>query len=181
AILHVVRCFTAPEVAHVEGSIDPVRDIDTVETELMLADLEVVTTALEKARRTARGGEREAVARADAYAKAEASLGEGRPVRQLELTPEEMKHLKGLGLITARKTPYVANVDESDIHGEGGMAHKVLEKSFIKAEVYTLDDLVKHKTEAAIKAAGRLRLEGKEYVMRDGDVVHFQAGLAGRR
>jgi GTP-binding protein YchF len=270
AILHVVRCFDAPDVAHVEGSVDPVRDIDTVETELMLADLEVVSTALDKARRTARGGEREAVARAEAYAKAEAALGEGRPVRQLELTPEEMKHLKGLGLITARKTLYVANVDESDIKGggelarkvreraaaEGGAAvaicgkleaeivelkpedrgemlqsmglsepalaglareaykllglhsfftagpmeiraweipvgatapqaagkvHKDLEKSFIKAEVYTLDDLVKHKTEPAIKAAGRLRLEGKEYVMRDGDIVHFQAGLAGRR
>jgi ribosome-binding ATPase len=62
-----------------------------------------------------------------------------------------------------------------------GRIHGDLEKSFIKAEVYTIDDLVKHKTESAIKAAGRLRLEGKEYVMRDGDVVHFQAGLAGKK
>lgn len=270
AILHVVRCFENPDVAHVEGWIDPVRDIDTVETELMLADLDSVTGALEKARRTARGGEKEAVARAEAYEKAVAALGEGRPVRQMELTPDAAKHLKGLGLITARKTLYVANVDEADIRGESdrvrkvceraaaeggavvaicgkleaeivelkpedrdemlqsmgltepalavlargaykllglhsfftagpteiraweipvgatapqaaGKVHTDLERSFIKAEVYTLDDLVKYKTEAAIKAAGKLRLEGKEYVMRDGDIVHFQAGLAGRR
>ena len=270
AILHVVRCFNSPDVPHVEGSVDPLRDIDTVETELVLADLEVVSGALDKARRTARSGDKEAVARAEVYERALAVLDQGKPVRQLELSPADQRHVKGLGLITARKTLYVANVDESDTAGqsdvvqqlrarataEGGAAvaicakleaeitelkpedraemlqsmgltepalavlareaykllglhsfftagpkeikaweipigtkapqaagviHGDLERSFIKAEIYSLDDLVQYKTEAAIKAAGKMRLEGKEYVMRDGDITHFQAGLAGRK
>ena len=270
AILHVVRCFVAPDVPHVEGSIDPLRDVDTVETELVLADLEVVSGALDKARRTARSGEKDAVARAAVYERAMGVLDQGKPVRQMELTPADEKHIRGLGLITARKTLYVANVDETDIHGQGetvqqvrrraeaeggavvaicgkleaeiselkpedrgemlqsmgltepalavlareaykllglhsfftagpkeikaweipigtkapqaaGVIHGDLERSFIKAEIYTLEDLKQHKTEVAIKGAGRMRLEGKEYVMRDGDITHFQAGLAGKK
>ena len=270
AILHVVRCFESDEVAHVEGSIDPVRDIDTVETELVLADLESVSTALDKAKRAARGHEKEAVVRAEMLEKAYAVLNDGRPVREIEFTAEQKKIVKNFGLITAKKTLFVANVGDEDVAGTGervqkvkeraaaegapavavcgkleaeivelseadraemlagmglkqpalavlareaykllglhsfftagpeeirawtipigakapeaaGAVHNDLERSFIKAETYTVADLEAYKTEQAIKAHGKLRLEGKEYVMQDGDVVHFQAGLAGRK
>ena len=270
AILHVVRCFEDPDVTHVEGKVDPIRDIDTIDTELALADLETVTSSLDKAERLARSGDKEAIARAEILKKAKAHLNEGRPVRQIEFNADERKQVKSLGLITAKKVLYVANVDERDIHGEGplvqrvreravqeggavvpvcgkleaelaelpeadrkemlesmgltepalaalareaykllglhsfltsgpaeirawtipigataweaaGAIHTDIQKSFIKAQVYTLDDLKQHKTEAAIKAAGKLRLEGKEYVMRDGDITYFQAGLAGKK
>ena len=270
AMLHVVRCFASDEVAHVDGSVDPVRDIDTVETELVLADLESVSTALDKAKRLAKGNEKEAVVRAEMLEKAYAHLNDGRPVREIEFTAEQRKIVRNFGLITAKKALFVANVGEEDPAGESEMVQKVrqrcaaegaplvavcgkleaeiaelseadraemlagmglkepalavlareaykllglhsfftagpeeirawtipigakapeaagsvhndLEKSFIKAEIYTLADLVAHKTETAIRAAGKLRLEGKEYVMRDGDITHFQAGLAGRK
>jgi len=270
AILHVVRCFESDEVAHVEGSIDPVRDLETVDTELVLADLESVSTALDKAKRAAKSQEKDAVARAEMLEKAFAQLNESKPVRELEFTAEQKKIVKNFGLITAKKVLVVANVGEDDPTGSGevvkklrerassegspvvavcgkleaeiaelseadraemlaamnlkepalailareaykllglhsfftagpeeirawtipigakgpeaaGAVHNDLEKSFIKAEIYTLEDLQAHKTEQAIKAAGKLRLEGKDYVMRDGDITHFQAGLAGRR
>jgi len=262
AILHVVRCFAGGDVIHVEGSVDPIRDIDTIDTELALADLETVTSALDKTQRQARSGDKEAVARLDVLKRAGALLDQGNPVRQLEMTPEDRKIIKGLGLITSKKVLYVANVDEADIHGAGplvqrvreraaaeeggvvpvcgkleaelseleekdraemlqsmgltepalatlsheayrllglhsfftagpkeirawtipigatapqaaGAIHTDFERGFIRANIYTLDDLRQYKTEAAIKAAGRLRSEGKEYVMKDGDITHF--------
>ena len=262
AILHVVRCFAGGDVIHVEGSVDPIRDIDTIDTELALADLETVSSSLDKAERTARAGDKDAAARADILRLAKAHLNEGKPVRQLEFSPEEKKIVKGLGLITAKKVLYVANVDESDLHGEGplvqkvreraeqeggsvvpvcgkleaelaeldesdrnemlqsmgltepalatlareayrllglqsfftagpkeiraweisvgatapqaaGVIHTDFERGFIRAEIYALEDLKQYKTEAAIKAAGRLRAEGKGYVMKDGDITHF--------
>ena len=246
AILHVVRCFAGGEVIHVEGSVDPIRDIDTIDTELALADLETVSSSLDKAERTARSGDKDAAARAEILRRAKAHLNEGKPVRQLEFSPEEKKIVKGLGLITAKKVLYVANVDESDLHGEGplvqkvreraaqeagsvvpvcgkleaelaeldesdrnemlqtmgltepalaalareayrllglhsfftagpkeiraweisvgatapqaaGVIHTDFERGFIRAEIYALEDLKQYKTEAAIKAAGRLR------------------------
>ncbi len=262
AILHVVRCFGGGDILHVEGSVDPLRDIDTIDTELALADLETVSGSLDKSERLARSGDKEAIIRADILRRAKAQLNEGKPVRGLEFNPEEKKLIKSLGLITSKKALYVANVDEADIHGKGplvqvvreraaaeggvvvpvcgkleselaelepadrkemlasmdltepalatltreaykmlglqsyftsgpkeirawtipigatgpqaaGVIHTDFEKAFIRAEVYTIDDLKQYKTEAAIKAAGRLRAEGKGYVMKDGDVVHF--------
>jgi len=262
AILHVVRCFAGGDVIHVEGSVDPIRDIDTIDTELALADLETVSSSLDKAERTARSGDKDAAARAEILKRCKAHLNEGKPVRQMEFSPEEKKIVKGLGLITAKKVLYVANVDESDLHGEGplvqkvrdrakaeggavvpvcgkleaelaeldeadrnemlqsmgliepalatlareayrllglhsyftagpkeiraweipvgatapqaaGVIHTDFERGFIRAEIYTLDDLKQYKTEAAIKAAGKLRAEGKAYVMKDGDITHF--------
>jgi GTP-binding protein YchF len=262
AILHVVRCFAGTDVIHVEGSVDPIRDIETIDTELALADLETVSSSLDKAERTARAGDKDAVARAEILRLAMGHLNERKPVRQLEFTPEEKKIVKGLGLITAKKVLYVANVDESDLHGQGplvakvreraksegggvvpvcgkleaelaeldegdraemlqsmgltepalatlareayrllglhsfftagpkeiraweipvgatapqaaGVIHTDFERGFIRAEIYTLDDLKQYKTEAAIKSAGKLRAEGKSYVMRDGDITHF--------
>ena len=265
AILHVVRCFGGGDIIHVEGTVDPIRDIDTIDTELALADLESVSSSLDKSERLARSGDKEAIARAEVLRRCKTHLNEAKPVRQLEFAPEERRILKGLGLITGKKVLYVANVDEGDIHGEGplvqkvrerarqeggsvvpvcgkleaelaelapadrkemlesmglkepalatlareayrllglhsfltagpkeirawqipigatapqaaGVIHTDFERAFIRAEIYTLDDLRKHKTASAIKAAGRLRAEGKDYVMRDGDITNFLTG-----
>ena len=262
AILHVVRCFAGGDILHVEGSVDPIRDIDTIDTELALADLETVSSSLDKTERLARSGDKEAIIKAGILRKAKAQLNEAKPVRALELDPEERKLVKSMGLITAKKVLYVANVDEADIHGKGplvdrvrgraaaeggsvvpvcgkleselaelepadrdemlqsmdltepalatlaheayrllglqsyftagpkeirawtipigatgpqaaGVIHTDFERGFIRAEIYTLEDLKQYKTEAAIKAAGKLRAEGKAYVMKDGDITHF--------
>lgn len=262
AILHVVRCFENDSVPHVEDTIDPVRDIDTVETELILADLESVSASLDKAQRFAKAGDKDAIHRAELLKKAFDKLNDGRPVREVALTPEEKKHVKSMGLITAKKTMFVANVGEDDNQGtsdrvkklreraaqEGapvavvcgkleaeivelpeadrmdmlsglgltepalavlareaykllglhsfftagqtenkawtipigatapqaaGAIHSDFERGFIRAEVYTIEDLVQYKTEAAIKQHGKLRVEGKNYVMKDGDICHF--------
>jgi len=270
AVLHVVRCFENPDVMHVEGSINPVRDVDTVETELVLADLEIVENSLDRAQRFAKSGDKDAVSRAELLKKCFDKLNEGRPLRELDLSPDERKQMKSMGMITAKKSLFVANVGEEDVAGQSdavkklrdrcaqenaplvpvcgkleaeiaelpedqrgemlqamglkepalavlareaykmlglhsfltagpeeirawtipvgakapeaaGAVHSDLEKSFIKAEVYKVDDLVQYKTEPAIRQHGKLRLEGKEYVIHDGDVVHFMAGLAGRK
>jgi hypothetical protein len=262
AILQVVRCFENPDITHVEGTIDPIRDIDTIDTELMLADLETVAASLDKAARVARSGDKEAAARVEVLGKAKVALEAGKPVRTLEFAPEERKALKSLGLITAKKVLYVANVQEDDVHGEGrlvqvvrdrakaeggavvpvcgkleselaelaeadrgellasmgltepalatlaresyrllglqsffttgpkeirawtvpvgatapqaaGVIHTDFERGFIRAEIYTLADLEQYKSEAAIKSAGKMRAEGRSYVMQDGDVCHF--------
>ncbi len=262
AILHVVRCFENPDIAHVEADVDPIRDIETIDTELALADLETVSMSLDKAERLARSGDKEAIARAALLRKCREVLDQGRPVRELTLDPEEQKLIKSLGLITAKKVLYVANVDEADIHGAGPLVQKVREKAkgegghvvpvcgkleaelaeleakdrremlesmdlaepalaaltreaykllglhsfftagpkeirawtipigasapqaagvihtdfergFIRAEIYSLADLKQYKSEQAIKAAGKMRAEGKSYLMKDGDITHF--------
>jgi GTP-binding protein YchF len=262
AILHVVRCFEDSDIMHVENSVDPIRDIDTIDTELALADLESVSSSLDKTERLAKSGDKEAAIKADLMKRCKAQLNEAKPVRGLEFNVDEKKLLKSMGLITAKKVMYVANVDEKDVHGTGplvqrvrerakaeggivvpvcgkleselaelepadrlemlagmdltepalatltreaykllglqsyftagpkeiraweipvgatapqaaGVIHSDFEKAFIRAEVYTLDDLKQFKTEGAIKAAGKMRAEGKAYVMHDGDVVHF--------
>ncbi len=262
AILHIVRCFEDADITHVDGAVDPIRDIETIDTELALADLETVLSALDKAQRQARSGDKEAIARAELLKKVRVPLDDAKPVRSLTFTPDEAKLLKTMGLITARKVLYVANVDENDIHGHGplvqavrqraeieggvvvpvcakleselaeldeadrqemltavelvepalatlaheayrllglqsyftagpkeirawtipvgatapqaaGVIHSDFERGFIRAEIYTLDDLRQYKTESAIRAAGKLRAEGKSYVMKDGDITHF--------
>lgn len=262
AILHVVRCFENADITHVEGSVDPIRDIDTIDTELMLADLESVSASVDKAARTAKSGDKDSIARVAILNKAKVALEAGKAVRTIAFDPEEKKQLKSLGLITAKKVLYVANVQEDDIHGQSklvqvvrdrakveggavvpvcgkleselaelseadrnemlasldlkepalaslareayqllglqsyftsgpkeirawtvpvgatapqaaGVIHTDFERGFIRAEIYTLEDLKQHKTEPAIKAAGKMRAEGKSYVMADGDIVHF--------
>ena len=265
AILHVVRCFENPDITHVEHTVDPIRDIDTIDTELALADLETVTSSLDKAVRLARSGDKDAAIKAEVLQRCKTHLNDGKPVRGLEFSPEERKLIKSLGLITAKKVLYVANVDEADIHGEGplvkkvreraaqeaggvvpvcgkleaelaelpesdrgemlesmglkepalatltheaykllglqsyftmgpkeirawtipvgatapqaaGVIHTDFERAFIRANIFTIDDLKQFKSENAIKAAGKLRSEGKDYVMREGDVAHFLTG-----
>jgi ribosome-binding ATPase len=270
AILHVVRCFDDPSVPHVEGAIDPVRDAEAIETELMLSDLEQVEGMMDKAKRSARSGDKEAKVRLELLEAASAGLGEGKSIRTIVQAqaafhnPEYQKLLKALAMLTSKPVLYVANVGEtaaavaeSDpvvrklaVHAAaaGGMVvavcakieaelgelpeadraemlsglglkepalntlaraafkllglhsfftagpkeikawtipigatapqaagtiHSDFERGFIRAEVYSVADLDHYKTEAAIKAAGKLRVEGKSYVMRDSDVCHF--------
>ncbi|MHC4976723.1 MAG: redox-regulated ATPase YchF [Planctomycetota bacterium] len=269
AICHVVRCFDkaagGDDITHVEGTVDPIRDIETIETELMLADLQTVESALPKAVRAARAQKREDLARVKVLEAVAPLLAEGKPARtiisQFE-DPDEVKALRGLGLLSAKKVLYIANVDEDDALGQGehatkvrahaeaqgmvcvpvcakieselmelddddkaemlesigltepalhtvargiyqllglhsfftagpkevrawpipigatapqaaGTIHTDFEKGFIRAEVYTLDDLEQYETEKAIRDAGKLRTEGKGYVMQDADITHF--------
>ncbi|MBC7783434.1 MAG: redox-regulated ATPase YchF [Burkholderiales bacterium] len=270
AVLQVVRCFEDSDITHVDGKVDPLRDIDTINTELCFADLETVTASMDKSIRLARSGDKDAIARVELLKKAQVVLEKGQPARGLQLNEEEQKLIKQLGLMTAKRVLYVANVAENDLEGKdplvtrvrehaakenseivpvcgkleselselpdadrqemleslglhepalasltraaykllelqsfftsgqieirawtipagtkapqaAGVIHGDLEKSFIKAEIFTVEDIEQYKTEAAIKAAGKLRLEGKEYVMKDGDITHFQAGLAGKK
>ncbi|QDU91253.1 Ribosome-binding ATPase YchF [Pirellulimonas nuda] len=263
AILHVVRCFEDADITHVDGAVDPIRDIETIETELMLADLQSVESMRDKAARTARTGDKDAKLRLAVLEKCEALLAEGKPVRALQLDdPIEQKTLAGLQFLSSKRVLYVANVEEDDLEGKGPLVQRVrqraeelggeviavcarleaelseldeadraemlesvgleepalavltraayhllglqsyftagpkeirawtiptgatgpqaasvihsdFERGFIRAEVYSVDDLIELKTEKAIREAGRLRVEGKQYVMRDGDVVHF--------
>lgn len=267
AILQVVRCFTkAPggeEILHVAGSVDPVRDMEIIAMELILADLQTVEAGLGKAERAAKSGKAEDVARYAVLKALKPALDAGKPARTVKIDePEQQKQLKQLGLITTKKVLYVMNVDEDDLEGKGEMAMRVrakakeegaecvavcakieaelsqmaeaeqkemlemvglkepalaavaratykllglqsyftagekevrawtipigatapqaagvihtdFEKGFIRVEVYTLPDLEKYKSEKAIKEAGKLRVEGKEYVMHDGDICHF--------
>ncbi len=267
AIVQVVRCFDkAPggeEITHVDGSVDPVRDIQTIEAELILADLQTVENARAKAERAARGKDRDALARLAAINAVHATLEEGLPARSVSVTdPEAIRGMQMLGLITTKPMLYVANVSEDDPNGRGplamqvrahaeanggevvpvcarieselseldeesksemladlgmqepalnalaraayrllglqsfytagekeirawtipkgtkapqaaGVIHTDFEKGFIRVECYSVSDLDELGSEKKIKEAGRLRIEGKEYVMQDADVCHF--------
>ncbi|MFK7738346.1 MAG: redox-regulated ATPase YchF [Pirellulaceae bacterium] len=262
AILQVVRCFEDDDVIHVSGQVDPLADVDTIETELMISDIQTLENALGKAERSAKSGDKEAKLRVAGIKKCQAHLETEEPLRKLSLPEEEAKQIASFGLMTAKPILFIANVDENDLKGEGEMAQKVreyaakvgahvvpvcakleselaeleepdrsemlesmgleepalatvardayrtlglqsyftagekevrawtvkvgatapqaagvihtdFEKGFIRCEVYCLDDLVEHQSEKEIRNAGKLRTEGKEYVMQDGDICHF--------
>ena len=266
ATAHVVRCFSDPNVIHVDSAaMDPLRDIDVIDTELMLADLEAVTKKFNMTEKAAKSGDKKAQAVMGVLTPVKAALEAGRTVRSLGLSEEELLLIRDFHLITAKKVMYVANVDDKDIGksepndyvkkvmehaakegspviqicgkieseiaeleeaekiaflsemgmeepglnrviragyellglqtyftaGEievrawtiekgwkapqaAGVIHTDFEKGFIKAEVVHCDDLFRLKSEQAIKDSGLLKLEGKEYVVRDGDVMHFR-------
>ena len=263
AIAHVVRCFEDPNVIHVASRIDPVSDIQTIDTELALADLETVGKQLSKNSKLAKtGGDKEAQRLVAVLQKAEAALDAGRPARSVDWSKEELAVLKPLFLLTMKPTMYVANVAENGFRdnpllaqveahakregapvvaicaaleaqiadmsdedkkvfladagltepglsrlaraaytllglqtyftaGEkevrawtvvrgatapqaAGVIHTDFERGFIRAEVAAYDDFVAHGGEQGAKEAGKLRLEGKDYVVRDGDVMHFR-------
>ncbi len=262
AIAHVVRCFENDDVTHVSGTIDPLDDIDTINTELALADLESVEKQFDKATRTAKTGQKDAIAHRDALAGIKAHLDEGLPIRSMEKTERQDEILRSVHLITAKPVMYVANVSEdgfennphldavreyaskegaemvaicasieaeiallddddkgeflSDLgfdepglnrvirHGylmlslqtfftagekevrawttklgatapqAAGEIHTDFEKGFIRAEVIAYEDYVAGNGEQGAKEAGRLRLEGKDYVVQEGDVMHFR-------
>jgi hypothetical protein len=262
AILQVVRCFDDPDVIHVAGKVDPVSDMETIEIELMLADIQHLENLLPKAERAAKSTDKEAKLKVEVMKKCLAHLGGEKPLRTLTLDEAERHAVKEFGLLTAKPILYVANVDETDLEGKGplvqkvraaaaaagaevvpvcakleaeiaeldegdraemlsgagltepalavlaraayrtlglqsyftagekevrawtvpvgatapqaaGVIHTDFEKGFIRAEIYSLEDLEAHKTEKDIRAAGKLRVEGKEYVMCDGDICHF--------
>ena len=262
AILQVVRCFEDPDVVHVAGEVNPLADIETIEIELMLADIQTLDNALSKAERTAKGGDKEAKLRAETIKKCLDHLATDEPLRKLVLDEFEAASISSFGLMTAKPNLYVANVDEGDLAGTGptvtklrefaakvggsvvpvcakleaeiveldeadraemlasagleapaltvlareayrvlglqsyftagekevrawpipigatapqaaGVIHTDFEKGFIRVEVYSLADLETYKSEKEIRAAGKLRIEGKAYVMQDGDICHF--------
>src|SRR5688572_13905984 len=261
AIAHVVRCFEDANVIHVAGRVDPVSDIETIHTELALADLDSVDKQLAKYAKVAQtGGDKEAQRLVAALRKVQTVLDAGRPARTAELSREELAVLKPLFLLTMKPTMYVANVGErgsepllkkvreyaakegapvvpisasieaqiADMPDEdkslfledmgmeepglnrviraaygllglqtyftagpkevrawtvpagatapqaAGVIHTDFERGFIRAEVASYDDFVAHKGEQGAKEAGKLRLEGKDYAVRDGDVIHFR-------
>ncbi|MDP3277299.1 MAG: redox-regulated ATPase YchF [Deltaproteobacteria bacterium] len=264
AIAHVVRCFDNDEIIHVDNKVDPLSDIETIETELILKDLETCEKALDRARKVAKFGKAEDKLVAEVYELAQKGLDSGKLARLIPMTDEQRAVLKHLCLITDKPVFFVANLSEGDLTGDGnahvravealgrerntpvvrisaaieseiaslpkedqadflagigleepglynvvrtgyalldlitfftagetevrawpikrgtkapqaaGKIHTDFERGFIKAEVIFWEDLLKHKSEAGVKAAGKLGIEGKEYVMRDGDVVHFR-------
>ncbi len=262
AVAHVVRCFENDDVTHVSGSINPIDDIETINTELALADLESVEKQLDKASRNAKTGQKDAIAHRDALAGIKAHLDEGLPVRSMDKSDLQKQILKSVHLITDKPVMHVANVDEDGFidnphlkavedyaanegsevvaicaaieaeiavlddedkaefladfgasepglnrvirHGynllglqtfftagpkevrawttkvgatapnAAGEIHTDFEKGFIRAEVIAYDDYIAGNGEQGAKEAGRLRLEGKEYIVQEGDVMHFR-------
>ena len=262
AIAHVVRCFDDDNVVHVDGRVDPLSDIATINTELALSDLEAVSKAIYRLTKLAKGGDKEAKEQLAVFEKIEPFVNEGRPARLANLDADEKKAIRSYGLITLKPTLYVANVSEdgfennpyldqlmtyaeeeqatvlpmcNQIEAEialldeadkieflesmgmdepglnkliragyslldlqtyvtagvkevrawtvpvgatapqaAGVIHTDFEKGFIRAEVTAYDDFVRLGGEAGAKEAGKLRLEGKTYVVQDGDVMHFR-------
>jgi len=233
AIVHVLRCFEDGDVTHVEGSIDPIRDADTVETELMLADLDSLEKRAQGLVKRARGGDKEALAQMALIEPIKAALEAGRPARTAVPAGEE-EAAKRLQLLTTKPVLYVCNVEEASAatgnsqsarvferakaegaqavvvsaaieaeisqmaqadRGEflssqearawtilkgmkapqaAGVIHGDFERGFIAAETIGYDDYVALNGEQGAKEAGKMRVEGKEYIVRDGDVMLFR-------
>ncbi len=265
AIAQVIRCFDDPNITHVAGSVDPIRDIEIINTELCLADLESVDKRLQRIAKLAKSGDKDARVEAPILEKVSAALGDAIPVRAQGLTEDELEILKDLTLLTAKKSLYVANVGEDEVsdysgnefvkqveeyaakEGSGvvvvsarieseiaelsdeeatafladlgleesgltklikasysllglinyftagemearawtivegtkapqaaGKIHSDIEKGFIRAEIVSFDDLEACGSQNAAKEKGLVRLEGKDYIMKDGDVTHFR-------
>ncbi len=262
AILMAVRCFEDDNITHVEGSVDPIRDVETIEVELAIADLDTVEKRLKRASSTAKSGNKEARAEMAIAERLQEHLAAGRMARSLEMNPEEQRIVADYFLLTNKPVLYACNVGEADLPdgnafsgrvaeraakenarvvilcakieeelagmepadqqeilatyglhepalnrlvresysllglqsyftaGEkeirawtiavgatapqaAGVIHSDFERGFIRANTYELADLEQYGNETAIRAAGKLRAEGKEYVVRDGDILHF--------
>ena len=266
SIVHVVRCFEDPNVVHVDGSVDPIRDIETITLELVFSDMESLERRMDKTKKASRSGDRKSVEELALMERLYAHLESGRPVRTMEMTDEEQQLVKQYFLLTSKPVLYAANVSEDDVingydenpyvkkveeyaANEGsevipvcgkleeeiaaleedekkafledygmeepglnrlikssyhllglisfltagpkevrawtiergtkapqaaGKIHTDIERGFIRAEVISYDSLVECGSEAAAKEKGLIRLEGKDYVMQDGDVVVFR-------
>lgn len=264
AIVHVVRAFDDNDITSVTGKVDPIDDIDTINLELVMADLDAVNKRLSKVQRAAKGRDKDALAELDVLNKIKPVLEDGKSVRSIDFNDDEKKIVKGLFLLTSKPVLYVANISEDDmadpdnskymaaikehVKGDGevigvaaaaeeqiaemddadkadflemegvtepglnrliraaykllgletfftaggpetrawtfkkgtkapqaaGIIHSDFERGFIRAEVMSFDDLDKLGSAAAVKEAGKLRLEGKDYVMQDGDIVEFR-------
>ncbi|HLU13463.1 MAG TPA: redox-regulated ATPase YchF [Arenimonas sp.] len=262
AIAHVVRCFEHGDIVHVSGRVDPIADIETIDTELALADLESVEKALTRAEKEAKAGNKDALARKEVLLRLREGLDQGRPARALGLSDEDRALVRDLFLLTLKPVMYVANVAEDGFdnnphldrvreraEAEGaqvvpvcaaieeelaqldegdraeflatmgldepglnrviragyallgmqtyftagvkevrawqvrrgstapqaaGVIHSDFEKGFIRAETISFEDFIRYRGEAGAREAGRLRLEGKDYVVQEGDVLHFR-------
>ena len=262
AIAHVVRCFDDDNVIHVDGRVNPLSDIETINTELALADLEAVSRAIINVGKKAKGGDKDAKAMLDVFNKIEPLLADGKPARMANLDEDEKKIIRSYGLITLKPTMYIANVSEdgfdnnpyldqvrefaakddalvvalcNQIESEiaqldddekqeflesmgmteagldrviragyellnmqtyftagvkevrawtvkvgatapeaAGVIHTDFERGFIRAEVIAFDDFIEYNGEKGAAAAGKSRLEGKTYIVQDGDVMHFR-------
>ena len=262
AIAQVVRCFDDDDVVHVDGKIDPVSDIETINTELALADLDAVEKAIKRVMRTARSGNKEAIAQLDLYERIYEHLGEGLSARSFELNDDEKLLVRELHLISIKPILFVANVSEDGFENNSyldqvrkiaatekaevvvvcasmeaemsllddderdefledlgleepglnrvirsgynllslqtfftagvkevrawtvhqgatapngaGRIHTDFERGFIRAEVIAYEDFIEYKGEQGAKDAGKWRLEGKDYILVEGDVVHFR-------
>src|SRR5262245_24262383 len=157
AILHVVRCFDEADVVHVEGSVDPIRDVETIDTELMLADLQSVESQLDRAKRTARSGDKDAKLKVEVLEECQKILAEGKPVRGLTYQDEKRaKVLAELQLLTAKPVLYVANVNEDDATGKAPAVMRLRERAAseggnvvpvcarLEAELAELDESERH-------------------------------------
>ncbi len=262
AIAHVVRCFESTDVIHVAGKVDPLSDIDVIDTELALADMATLEKGLDRATKAAKGGDKDAVRRRTLFERVKVQLDAVKPVRAMTLSVEEKRDLRELQLLTAKPVMYVANVAEHGFENNplldaltqraaadgsavvavcaaieaeiaqleeaeraeflaelglkepglnrviraaygllgletfftagpkevrawtvrvgstapqaAGVIHTDFERGFIRAEVIAFADYLAGKGEAGAKDAGKLRLEGKEYVVQEGDVMHFR-------
>ncbi|WP_395682362.1 redox-regulated ATPase YchF [Dokdonella sp.] len=262
AIAHVVRCFEHPDIVHVANKVDPIADIETIDTELALADLESVDKALNRVERAAKANDKEALAKRPVLQKLAAGLNEGRSARSLGLDEDERALVRDLFLLTLKPLMYIANVREDGFENnphldrvreralaEGaevvpvcaaieeemaqledadrdeflkdlgldepglnrviragykllglqtyftagekevrawqvkkgatapqaaGVIHTDFERGFIRAETIAYDDYIQYKGESGARDAGRLRLEGKDYLVKEGDVLHFR-------
>ncbi|MGE5678540.1 MAG: redox-regulated ATPase YchF [Pseudomonadota bacterium] len=267
AIVHVVRCFENGDVVHVDGSIDPLRDIETINLELIFSDIEMLERRLQRTQKAAKGGDKSLAAEADLIQKAMEVLEQGKSIRTLDLDDEQKEMVRSYNLLSSKPIIYVANVSEDDLADDGnsnphvasvrkfaatedaevvvvsaqieeeisqldkeerieflrdlgleksgldklvqasykllglisfltagppesrawtikagtpapqaaGKIHSDIERGFIRAEVIAYDDLMAHGGNmASAKEKGLVRIEGKEYIMKDGDVVHFR-------
>ena len=263
AIAHVVRCFDHDDIVHVSGRINPLSDVDVINTELALADLAVIDKAVDRAAKAIKSGDKEATHRHELYVRVRSALDQGTPARVVPIADADRKDMRELQLLTAKPVMYVANVDEAALikdnaylsslreraKAEGatvvpvcaaieaeiaqldeaeradflkdlglsepglnrviragyellglqtyftagvkevrawtvrggstapqaaGVIHTDFEHGFIRAEVIAYDEFVRCRGEAGAREAGKMRLEGKEYIVREGDVMHFR-------
>jgi ribosome-binding ATPase len=263
AIAHVVRCFHDENVVHVDGAVNPVRDIEVIQTELALADLDTVEKKYQRVEKQSKSGDRKLKDEAELYLRVKTALEQGKPVRGIAVTDDEKVWMRDLHLLTDKPVLYVANVSEDDLEGKSplveqvrelaaregarvvpicgsieaeiselegeekavflaemglaesgldrlirsgyellglityftagvkevrawtiekgtkapqaaGVIHTDFEKGFIRAEVIAYEDYIAAGGEAGAKSKGLMRLEGKEYVVNDGDVMHFR-------
>tara|TARA_B100002052_G_scaffold295367_1_gene321736 strand:- start:20562 stop:21659 length:1098 start_codon:yes stop_codon:yes gene_type:complete len=264
AIIHIVRCFENNDVTHVDGDINPIRDIETINTELILKDIESIEKRIKNIAKIAKSGDTESKKELELLNNMLPDLNEGKMIHDLDIDNQQLNQLKSLALLTAKPMIYVANIADTDLMEEdniyvtnlrtylsdnkkvlltlsgaiemeissmdvneqkeflneygleesglnkmiryayqtlqletfftagpkevrawsirkgstapkgAGVIHSDFERGFIKAEVYTINDLIKYKNEIEIKNAGKLRQEGKEYIINDGDIIFFK-------
>ena len=188
AIAHVVRCFEDENITHVEGSIDPIRDLEIIETELLLSDIESLEKQKNNLEKKIRGNDKEAKIKLSLIEKIYIEMSNGIAARKIEsLSSDENNLLRELNLITIKPILYVCNLSE-EAHGwttangskapqAAGKIHTDFEKGFIRAETISYSDYINFNGESGAKDAGKMRVEGSDYLVKDGDIFHFRFNI----